>query len=351
MHKIVIMSKIKLIFFLLIKLINISLWSIKPQKGLIKSNEHQIFVLKYVPKSDGLNFDKCNFILNYMSSSTLNIGILGGGIVPEISLENNGLLYFPPTCKKNTTTNEYELVNLTHSKIAYEWKIPYDSKSLFSVDQVSCVLNPHEKKKTIWTFSPNKIDKYNHKINLVTWIDGHRQTLKSFSVRMLGSCTHGSLQAADMYKDFGSVIIGSSISNEIVIMNNNDCRLDFELFIKQTTDNVANNNYNNSDICVLELEKSIGYVEARSKCTIRCRFRPVRLVNYQFSIEYKIIYPNENTEFVRAESDTPKSTKEILCYMTANGVYPKMAIKDIKGIGSVSNISKDYLWKLVSVNE
>lgn len=286
-----------------------------------------------------------------MPSSVLNIGILGGGIVPDVMLENNGLIYFPPTCRNNSSTIEYELVNLTHSKIAYEWKISYDSKNLFSVDQVSSILNPHEKKKTLWTFSPNKIDKYNHRINLVAWIDGNRQTFKSYNVRMLGSCTHGSIQAADMYKDFGSVIIGSSISNEIVIINNNDCRLDFELFIKQTTDNVENNNYNNSDICVLELEKSTSYVEARSRCIIRCRFRPVRLVNYQFSIEYKIIYPNEDFEFVKAEGDSAKSTKETLCYMTANGVYPKMAIKDIKGLGSVSNITKDYLWKLISVNE
>ncbi|RNA28727.1 coiled-coil domain-containing protein [Brachionus plicatilis] len=325
-------------------------WSIKPHKGLIKTNEHQIFVIKYVPRTDQLNFEKCHFLLNYTPNFMVSVGILGGGTLPELSLENNGLLYFPPTCRNNSTTCEYELVNLTHSKIGYEWKIPYESKNLFSVDQVECILNPHERKKSLWTFSPNKIDKYNHKVGLVAWIDGHRQTLKSYSVRMLGSCTHGSLQVADMYKDFGSVIIGSSVSNEIVVMNNNDCRLDFELYVRQSTDDAIGNK-SNDNICVLELEQSMGHVEARSKRTVRCRFRPVRLVNYQFTIEYRIIYPNESSEFLKAESDTPKSMKEILCYMTANGVYPKMAIKDIKGLGSVSNISKDYLWKLISVNE
>lgn len=261
--------------------------------------------------------------MNYMPKNNLSIGLLGGGILPELSLENNGLLYFPPTCKSNITSKHYELVNLTRSKIAYEWKIPYDSKNLFAVDEVQSFLQPYEKKKCLWNFSPDKIDKYNHKIGLIAWIDGHRQTVKSYSVRMLGSCTHGSLQVSEMYKDFGSVIIGSSVSTEIVVINNNDCRLDFELFVKQTVDDVTINKGTDS-ICVLELEETIAHVEARSRCTVRCRFRPVRLVNYQFTIEYRIIYPNEKSEFLKAESDrdTPKSLKEILCYMTANGVYP-----------------------------
>lgn len=329
-----------------------SSWSIKPHKGLIQKDQHQIFLLKYVPKTDTYTFDKCEIMLNYMAKHVLEVALLGGGILPELSLENNGILYFPPTCRNNSSTQTFEIVNLTRSKIMYEWKIPYESKNLFSVDQVNSFLDPYEKKKCVWKFSPERIDKYNHKITLIAWIDGHRQTVKPYYLRVLGSCTHGSLQVTEMYKDFGSVVVGSSISTEVVVINNNDCSLDFELFVKQTTDESVSNKAIDS-ICILEFENTIGHVEARSRSTIRCRLRPIRLINYQFTIEYRIIYPNESSEFLRAESDrdTPKSQREILGYMTASGVFPKLTITDIKALGSASNLNKDYLWKLLSINE
>ena len=36
--------------------------------------------------------------------------------------------------------------------------------------------------------------------------------------------------------------------------------------------------------------------------------------------------------------------------MTANGVFPKIRVTDIKAIGSASNLSKDYLWRLFAVD-
>lgn len=224
----------------------------------------------------------------------------------------------------------------------------------------------------MWTFSPGKLEKYNHKIGLLAWVGENRQFLKPYSLRILASCINGSLQSNEMYKDFGNVIVGSSISSELIVINNNDCSLDFEIFVKQTTDDsLANKSLDNH--CILEFENSSGHIEARSKLTIRCRLRPVRLINYQFTIEYKILYPND-----RELAETEIASKEILCYMVTNkyyillfsdekslkiyeiyhilfkttvGVYPKLNITDIKALGSASNLNKDYLWRLLCVNE
>ena len=203
----------------------------------------------------------------------------------------------------------------------------------------------------MWRFSPKTIEKYNEKISLITWIDRTVQLPKSYSLRILSSSTDGKLQVADMYKDFGSVVVGSSVSTEIVLINNNDCNLDFELSVRQSVDESLY--CKEADICILELESSTGHIEARSKRVIRCRLRPIRLINYQFTIEYRIVYPNEEkNEFLKEErNDSPRNQKEILCYMTATGVFPKLSITDIKGLGSTSSLSKDYLWKILSVNE
>ena len=162
-----------------------------------------------------------------------------------------------------------------------------------------------------------------------------------------------------MYKNFGSVVVGSSVTSEITMINNNDCSLNFELFVKQVVEDSVQNRFVDN-ICVLEIEKLVGHVEARSRSQVRCRLRPIRLINYQFIIEYRIVYENEDerekNEFLKSPDDenineSPRNQREILCYMTANGVYPKLNITDIKGLGSVSSLNKDYLWKLLSINE
>ena len=76
----------------------------------------------------------------------LELPLVGAGLLPEVSLENNGVLYFPPTCKNTTAIQSHEIVNRTRSRIYFEWKIPYDSRKLFSVDEVSSFLEPYEKK-------------------------------------------------------------------------------------------------------------------------------------------------------------------------------------------------------------
>lgn len=320
---------------------------VKPSRGAIKKNEHQVFILKFAPKTDSYVVDKYEIVLNYMPKHILEIGLVGGGVLPLISMENNGILYFPPTCKNNNSYQIYEVTNQTRSKIDYEWRIPYECKNLFSVNDVRGTLKPYERYKFLWRFSPQKLEKFNHKVALMSWIDPAKQNAKTSFLRILGSCANGSIQALEMYKDFGNIIVGSSVSSELVLINNNDCDMDFELFVKQSTDeNVFNKSYNG----VLELDEFTGRVKARSRHTIRCRLRPTKLTNYQFTIEYKIVYLSSYEENIETK-ESPTNQKEVLCYMTANGVYPKLTITDIKGLGSASSLSKDYIWKILSIKE
>jgi hypothetical protein len=151
------------------------------------------------------------------------------------------------------------------------------------------------------------------------------------------------------------VVVGSSVTAELTLINHNDCGLAYELFVRQTVDESVASRFVDS-ICTLEIEKPLGHVEARSRRQVRVRLRPIRLISYQFVIEYRIVYDNEpKSEFVKTsepdEASAQQQQREVLCYMTASGVYPKLNITDIKGLGSVSSLNKDYLWKLLSINE
>jgi cilia- and flagella-associated protein 65 len=155
----------------------------------------------------------------------------------------------------------------------------------------------------------------------------------------------------------------------MILINNNDCDLNFELFVRQEGSDSSDSFFKNT-LCILEFESYSGVVAARSKYIMRCRLRPTKIMNYQFVIEYRIVYPNETTEIQenvidnneksdRTDSGTHLSStneskndnKEVLSYMTLSGVYPKLSIIDVKALGVAANLSKDYLWKLLSLND
>lgn len=123
---------------------------VKPHKGIIRKNEHQIFTFKFLPREDVRLVEKCEFMLNYMKKSILKTVIVGIGEQARINLANNGILYFQPTCKNNSSHQTYEIMNATRTRINYEWKIPYECKNLFSVDTVESHLEPYERKVRIF---------------------------------------------------------------------------------------------------------------------------------------------------------------------------------------------------------
>lgn len=101
--------------------------------------------MKYTP-TENILVETCEFMLNYRRKNNLQLPVLGGMAFAELALENNGILYFAPTCKNNSSVKTFEIANLTPSKVNYEWKIPYESRKLFDVDCLQFYLDPYERK-------------------------------------------------------------------------------------------------------------------------------------------------------------------------------------------------------------
>ena len=125
-------------------------WTIRPQQGLIRKNEHQIFVLKFRPRAASIVVERCELGLNYRrrgaAAASLELPIVGGNASAELCLENNGVMFLPPTCRFNSTAKGFEMVNLTASRVHYEWKIPFEAAQLLGVDMVRSYMEPFEKR-------------------------------------------------------------------------------------------------------------------------------------------------------------------------------------------------------------
>ncbi len=124
----------------------------KPLKGSIKPNEHQIVLFKFVPKQEEPLILKCEIKLNESNRNLVNILLVANDEVSRLRLANNSIIYFKPTCKFNTAKNYYEIENLTRARVNIQWKLPYECKNLFSVAQPQDVLLPYEKKVSFTKF-------------------------------------------------------------------------------------------------------------------------------------------------------------------------------------------------------
>ena len=122
-----------------------SSWYVKPRKGLIKVNEHQIFVFKYLPKQETHSIEKCQIKLNEMQKFIREMMLICTAEIPRLVLPNDAIVYFKPTCKGNGTTKTYEIVNQSRTTVNYEWKLSYECKGLFDVDKQIGFIEPYEK--------------------------------------------------------------------------------------------------------------------------------------------------------------------------------------------------------------
>jgi hypothetical protein len=203
----------------------------------------------------------------------------------------------------------------------------------------------------LWKFSPTKLGNYNEKVSLAYWNENHSELKGIADLRLLGSCISGSLNCTETYKDLGTCVVGDSILSQLIVVNNFDCNLNFrvEAFSLDKDENA---------VYTLELEKSILNIKARSKMPLNFRFRPNKSINYQFVIYYEIINLLENNNSICTQSNNDSheknlsdKSKEILGYIIANSVYPKLRVIDVNGLGTASSINKSYLWRMLNINK
>lgn len=319
-------------------------FSVKPSKGLL-TTQHQLFLVKMVPPHVKTYKKTLKLRMNDAEKNTKEMLAWGSAEAPSVLLDNDGVIYFKPTCIGTSSQKKFTVKNVSRIPLRFEWKLTHRDSRLLSVEPKQGVIQPNESQAHEWSFSPLLTEKYVMKPSMIAWgvgqgngTSGGKQ--KQFMVRAIGEGALGEIKAQQSYFDFGNVIVGSSASQSIVLCNNSECTLHYQLSIDQTITGPYPEEVTKQDAIALELEEMNGILPARSKKTIRGTVRLLRRVYYQFSISYQLLTPEEGN--VNPASSDP----QYLCHVLATGVYPTMAITDARCYGSALGISKKQLWNL-----
>ncbi|XP_041119870.1 cilia- and flagella-associated protein 65 isoform X1 [Polyodon spathula] len=320
--------------------------TVKPTSGMVLPGAHEIFTLKTTPNEGKIHKLSIPLQLNYSPRSIQEIIVLSSVEKPKIALEGDGTLFFKPTCVGSSSERTYIIKNVTRLPLRFEWKIPSTDSTLLSVTPQGGIIQPNESLVQAWCFSPQEEKEYVLKTSLTFWASRkHCSPQPSKKTRLclkvIGMGSKGSIAAEQPLFDMGDVLVGSSQSCDLVLLNNGCCALDYTLTVDQDINGHCDLEEIKGDPIALELEFSSGMIPARSKVIIRATAKPARRVHYSWSIGYQILTPRALQQALDGQA---------LCKVSVEGVYPSLLVSDARSAGSVQGISKLQLWKLFSLD-
>jgi len=62
----------------------------------------------------------------------------------EVQLDNDGLMYFKPTCVDTTSSRSYSVRNLSRLPVNFEWRIKHSDSIVLSVHPTFGMIQPNE---------------------------------------------------------------------------------------------------------------------------------------------------------------------------------------------------------------
>ncbi|KAH9495755.1 Cilia- and flagella-associated protein 65 [Bulinus truncatus] len=319
-----------------------SVFAIKPNKGFLKSG-HQVFTVRITPTSVQSYSQDVLVRLNNSEKYDQTIHFSGSAEMAQVLLDNEGSVYFQPTCVGTVTSRPYGFKNISRMPICFQWLINSTDRKVLSVEPSSGVVLPNEWVNHKWAFKPGEEKKYLLKPTLLAWGKGLSPTSSGgkripYNIRILGEGSLGSIQTEQPYLDFGGIVVGSSLTKHFTIFNNGNCSLQYKLLIDGTEEDME------MEAKGIELDIMGGVLPARSKHFITTTVRPMRRVTYQYAIKYQLIIPQ--SEMIPPAVHEPQH----LLYVLAAGVYPLLYVEDIRPMGSAVSISKKNLWNLFSLD-
>lgn len=320
----------------------------RPRTGLL-TDKHQLIIFKMAPTEAKAFRCTVNCKLNDANKFTQEINLVGSAEIPSLKLNNQGTVYFKPTCLGTASTRLFEVKNTSRIPLRFSWKIPGPHFKSLSIDPSDGVILPNETQAHTFSFKPHEEEKYVIKTKLsVKGLQPESQQQaqedKSYLVRVIGEGSLGEIVCLEEAMTFGDIVVGSSASQELTIHNNSDCSLHYNLLIDQEILGPYDDEQIARDVLAMEISNQNGIIPARTSQKITATAYPSRRVSYKFKLFYELLSI--------CDGGKPLMTcpKRQLAELQCQGVYPTLSVTDVRCLGSGKAYSKVQIWNLLSLD-
>lgn len=65
--------------------------------------------------------------------------------LPDLCLDNAGMIYFKPTCIGMTSQRTYGIRNLSRAPVCFEWRLKNEDSKAISVEPACGIIQPNER--------------------------------------------------------------------------------------------------------------------------------------------------------------------------------------------------------------
>lgn len=320
----------------------------RPRTGLI-TDKYQLIIFKMTP-SEAKTFKriaKCR--LNDADKFTQEISLVGSAETPCLKFNNQGTVYFKPTCLGTASARSFQIKNTSRIPLRFSWKIPGPQVKLLSIQPSEGIILPNENQAHTFHFSPSEEDKNLIKTKLSVKglqadVQEHSTEDKTYLVRVIGEGSVGEIVCLEESIDFGDIVVGSSTSKELTIHNNSDCSLHYNLLIDQEISGPYDDEHTARDVLALEVSSKDGVIPARTSQKITVTAYPSRRIAYNFKLSYELL------SMYGEDKPLIMCPKRQLAELHCQGVYPTLSVTDARCLGSGKGYSKVHIWNLFSLD-
>ena len=144
-----------------------SLFSIKPEEGLVPPKGTVLVALKFNPKQPGPATARATCTFNGIASTGVSIALSGTAHVPRLSFQDassGNTLFFRPTCLGASSQRTLTLRNPSRVPVSFAWQLPPKLQGVVSVSPSSGRLRGNESIQVTWSFAPRKRKTYETRI-------------------------------------------------------------------------------------------------------------------------------------------------------------------------------------------
>jgi len=275
------------------------------------------------------------------------INLIGSAEALSLQIQAKEVVYFQPTYIGTSSSVTVFVRNPCRVPLRFEWKIPAADKEILSVKPESGIISSNETQAHTWFFKPKNEEKYFFKIKLTAdsmepGSNSHRRQIPI--LRLIGEGQQGSLSCQPEQLDLGDVVVGNTVRRSIHLQNESDCGLHFDLKVKEDTPG----EFGDTDHLekALKLSEYGGFLPARSRKSIDIEMHPRHRCRYVSKIYCELVSSQENVN----DSDQASDLGAPICTVTVNGVFPTLAINDIRGTGCAERYSRNLLWNTFSIS-
>uniref|UniRef100_A0A8C6V525 Cilia- and flagella-associated protein 65 n=1 Tax=Neogobius melanostomus TaxID=47308 RepID=A0A8C6V525_9GOBI len=312
-----------------------------PSCGLIEPHSHQILCLRSVPTEDG---PKEGFHLQLdlnASEYAEHLTIVSQSEQLHVSLEDDGRLHFQPTAVNSLMQRLHQIRNLSRQALRFQWRIPEQEQGLISVKPDAGVLHPNESLTQTWSFTPLEEKAYTlTPILTVCPMEFPEQENVCLPLEVTGTGCTGCLEAKEEILEVTDILVGECRTISIPVINKSPCPVYFCVTVEQKLLEKGTVYNPNIDLCALQVHDERVRVASASTIMLQSTLTPPEKAQYMWILRYQTINANGSL-----------SAAIVLCEVHAKGVFPTLQIIDVCGRDSMSNFSKNHLWRLLSLND